>query len=94
VGRPERLPEAKAATLEVNLFDGTEQAEVLAQIDDRPVNPLRPSGSSVYFANLKPAHHWEWTIPGETLSKGRHRLTVQAKEPGQAAETFQHYVIV
>ena len=94
VGCPKRLPEAKAATLQVNVFDGTNQAEVIARIDDRPVQPLRPSGDSVYFANLKPAHHWEWTIPGETLSKGRHRLTVQAKEPGQVAETFQHYVIV
>ena len=94
VGRPKRLAAGKVSTLQVNIFDATTRAKVFARIDDRSLQPLKPSGSSVYFADLEPAHHWAWMIPEAVLEAGKHRLTVRVEEPGQKAQTFTHTVQV
>jgi len=92
VGRPRSASASEDLALHVNVFDASEQAEVLSRVDDAPPAVLHRSYQKKHFANLKPAHHWKLTIPASRMTTGRHRLQVQVKEPGQAAESFDHMI--
>ena len=59
VGRPHRVPAGSELALQANVFDASEQAKVLARIDDAAPIVLDRSDDKKHFANLKPAHHWK-----------------------------------
>ena len=92
VGRPHRAPSSEDLTLQVNVFDASEQAEVLARVDDAPPAVLHRSSAKRHFANLKPAHHWKLEVAEGRMTTGRHRIQVQVKEPGETAESFDHII--
>jgi len=92
VGRPQRVSAGVELALEANVFDASEQAKVLARIDDAPPTVLDRSDDKKHFQNLKPAHHWKLTVPANRMTTGRHRLQIQLNEPGQVSESFEHTI--
>lgn len=94
VGRPEQLAAGRDSVLAVNIFDAGPQALVTASLDDNAFAPLEPGTRERYHENLRPAHHWEWTIPAAALTPGRHLLRMQSHEPGQPLQRFEHIVRV
>jgi hypothetical protein len=94
VGRPKKLPAGKNASLQVNIFDGCDRTKVLSSLDDGAFNQLQSSISHLHYANLKPAHHWQWSLQGRALTPGKHLLKVRVEEPGHPTATFQHHITV
>ncbi len=94
VGRPQRLPGNREEELLVNVFDGSNMTEVSAQIDDGPLQSLRPTNRGRHFGDLQANHHWAWKIPALALTQGQHRLLVRVEEPGRPRQIFSHHFSV